>query len=125
MKDEDEEPLDAAAAAEGARRATEAVAGGLASELAALAAADSQVEARAAMGVTEYVAGGVAFAAVDGRGASFRLRPEIAAAAVRTDGTRRSDRGPEWVTFEPRTWDRYALDRATSWFELGRRLAAE
>ena len=125
MTDEDEEPLDAAAAAEGARRAAEAVEGGLASALAALAGADLEVEVRSTLGLTEYRLRGVTFASVEGRGASFRLRPEIAAAAVRTGATRRSDRGPEWVTFEPRAWDRYALDRATSWFELGRRLAAD
>ena len=44
---------------------------------------------------------------------------------MRTGGIRRSERGAQWVTFEPEQWDRYALDRATAWFELGRRLAAE
>jgi hypothetical protein len=124
--DEDEEPLDPGAAAEGARRASEVVAGGLASELATLAATDPDVEVRAAPGVTEYAVGDVVFATVDGRGVSgsFRLRPEIAMAALRTGGVRRSERGPSWVTFEPRVWDRYALDRATAWFELGRKLAA-
>ena len=133
MTDDDEEPLDAEAAAEGARLAAEAVEGGLASALATLAAADPEVEVRSTLGVTEYAVGGAVggsvggsvFAAVDGRAGSFRLRPEIAAAALRTGGVRRSERGPDWVTFEPTQWDRYALDRATSWFELGRRLTGE
>ena len=125
--DEDEEPLDADAAAEGARRAGEVVAGGLASELAALAAHDPEVRVRTALGVIEYAVRDVVFATVDGHGVSgsFRLRPEIAMAALRTGGVRRSERGPSWVTFEPAVWDRYALDRATAWFELGRKLAAQ
>ena len=122
---DDDEPLDAASAAEGARLAAEAVEGGLAPALAALAAADPGVEARATLGVTEYAARGVVFAAVDGRAGSFRLRPEIAAAALRTGSVRRSERGSQWVTLEPSQWDRYALDRATAWFDLGRKLAAE
>jgi hypothetical protein len=122
---DDDEPLDPRSAAEGARLAGEALEGGLASALAALAAADPEVEVRATLGVSEYAVGGVVFAAVDGRAGSFRLRPEIVAAALRTGGVRRSERGSQWVSLEPNQWDRYALDRATAWFELGRKLAAE
>jgi hypothetical protein len=125
MRDEDEEPLDAASAAEGVRRASEAVEGGLASQLAALAAVDPEVEVRSTLGVTEYAVRGVPFATVERLGGSFRLPPEVAAAALRTGGVGRSERGREWVTFEPSTWDRYALDRASAWFALARRVSAE
>lgn len=124
MHEDDDEPLDASAAAEAERRATEAVDGTLAQVLSELAAADPSIEVRANGTVVEYVVGGMAFARAEGSTASFRLRPEIAAAAARTDGTRPSPLGPGWVAFTPRRFDRYALDRATAWFELALRLAS-
>ena len=72
-----------------------------------------------------YVVAGRSFATSTGPRASFRLRPEIVAAAIRTPDAGPSERGPEWVTFSPATIDQYALDRAQSWFELAHRLAAE
>lgn len=123
QEEDDDEPLDPTAAANAERRARQAVSGTLAQVLADLAAADPSIEARASGTVIEYIAGGVAFARAEGPTASFRLRPEIAAAAARTDGTRASPLGPGWVAFTPRRFDRYALDRAIAWFELALRLA--
>lgn len=123
--DDDDEPVDASAAAEAERIAAEAVAGTLTGALADLAAADDAIEVRPSGAVTEYMVGGLAFARADGPVASFRLRPEIVAAAIRTDGTAASMLGRDWVAFSPRRWDRYALDRAIAWFLLARRLAGE
>ena len=63
------------------------------------------------------------FAALTANGgqASFRLDRELAAAAVRTPDTNRSERGPEWVDFVPREVDDHAIDRATAWFRAAAR----
>jgi hypothetical protein len=70
-----------------------------------------------------YEIAGRPFATLTGARAEFRLRPEIAAAAARTPDARLSERGNEWVAFEPRDVDQHAIDRAQAWFELGHRLA--
>ena len=75
-------------------------------------------------GTVEYRMRGRPFAAASDASAEFRLRPEVAKAAVRTPDVRLSDRGPEWVAFTPTSLDRYALDRLTSWFEFAWRHAA-
>lgn len=124
MHEDDDEPLDSTAAADAERRATEAVEGTLAQVMAELAADDPSIEVRSNGAAVEYLVDGVAFARAEGPTASFRLQPEIAAAAARTDGTRPSPLGPGWVAFTPRRFDRFALDRATAWFELALRLAA-
>ena len=85
----------------------------------------SDVERRTDGSSVDYVVGAVSFARLTGTTAHFRLRPEIAAAAVRTPAVEVSPLGPEWVAFHPASLDQYALDRAQSWFELGHRLAAE
>jgi hypothetical protein len=73
----------------------------------------------------EYALGRVTFAEVAGDVCAFRLKPDIAAATMKTPGTRPSRRGPEWVEFHPGPEpDQYALDRLTSWFEMAFRLAA-
>ena len=122
---DDDGPVDPAAAAEAARIAAEAVEGTLTGALAELAAADTSIRVSPSGAATEYALQGVPFARAQGPTASFRLRPEIAAAAIRTDGTAASALGPEWVAFRPLRWDRYALDRAIAWFLLARRLAGE
>ncbi len=95
-------------------------------ELMDLAAAELRdVDRHATADGVDYALGDVLFAQVHGGRAAFRLRPEIAAAATRTDDAGPSHLGSEWVEFEPRTWDRYGLDRARAWFELGHRLAGE
>ena len=70
-----------------------------------------------------YRVGGALFAVVEGGRASFRLKPDIAAAALRTPGARPSDRGQGWVDLEPETLDSFALDRAAAWFESAARHA--
>jgi hypothetical protein len=90
-----------------------------------LAADFPDVQRRSGPAGVEFVTGEMAFAAVAGDGAQFRLRPEIVAAAVRTSDAAVSSRGRAWVSFRPRRLDQYALDRAQAWFELGHRLAAE
>jgi hypothetical protein len=45
-------------------------------------------------------------------------------AALRTPGTRPSERGPEWIVFEaPDEPERYDVDRLHAWFEMAARLA--
>jgi hypothetical protein len=87
---------------------------------------DPQQLERHALGATvEYLRTGRPFAAASDTLAEFRLRPDIASAAVRTPDVRPSERGPEWVTFTPTHLDRYALDRLTAWFEFAWRHAAD
>jgi len=82
------------------------------------------VTAATSANATVWEASGEPFAALDGRAAEFRLRPDMVRAALRTPGTRASDRGPDWVVFEtPTEPDRYDVDRLRSWFEMAARLA--
>jgi hypothetical protein len=71
----------------------------------------------------EYRRSSVLFATLKDGWLEFRLRPEIAAAALRTPDTAASPRGQEWVALAPAALDSFALDRATAWFELAWRLA--
>ena len=80
-----------------------------------LAGEFDDIEGRATPSGADYSAGA----------ASFRLRPEIVAAAARTPGATVSPLGAEWVAFRPTALDQYSLDRLQSWFELAHRLAAE
>jgi hypothetical protein len=63
----------------------------------------------------EWSIGGIAFAAVSGGRAEFRLDAPVAAAALRTPDTAASPRGRDWVLFAPAELDRHAIDRATAW----------
>ncbi len=119
---EPESPDEKAAAAE---IATAPVAGSLADVLRDLAAHDATVSPVSVGQAIEFRAGTVSFARLDGERASFRLRREIVSAAIRTAGSSSSPLGPDWVMFRPERWDRYALDRVISWWELARRLADE
>lgn len=97
--------------------------GGLADLLGGVAAAHPQVTSRETGGTTVWQAGGRPFAALAGASMEFRLKPDMARAALRTPNTRASERGPEWVAFEPPPeLDRYDLDRLRSWFEMAARL---
>jgi hypothetical protein len=80
---------------------------------------------RSAGKAIEYDRGGVGFAASEAGRLSFRLRPEIVAAALRTPGTESSARGGEWVVLVSEAGDEFTLDRATAWFETAWRLAGE
>lgn len=55
----------------------------------------------------------------------LRLDARIARAAAGTPDAALSPRGPEWVRFAPTALDRFALDRALSWFDLALKRAAE
>jgi hypothetical protein len=73
----------------------------------------------------EFVRGGIVFAVREGSGHSFRLRPEIVDAALRTPDTSASARGAEWVALATTAADAFTLDRAKAWFETAWRLAGE
>ena len=90
-----------------------------------LAGEFADVQRRAGPDGVDYLVGAQPFARVSGATGHFRLRPEIVKAAVRTPGAAQSRIGGEWVAFDPRDFDQYAIDRAQSWFELAHRLAAE
>jgi hypothetical protein len=75
--------------------------------------------------LVEYVRGSTVFAARQGPIVSFRLRAEVAEAALRTSDTVRSSRGTGWVSIQPRVVDGFVLDRALAWFESAWRLADE
>lgn len=74
-------------------------------------------------GAVEYRAGSRVVAVAEPAALSFRLGPQVARAAAATSDASPSARGPEWVRFAPRVLDQFALDRATSWFDLAVRLA--
>lgn len=81
------------------------------------------IERLAEADAVSYRAGGVTFAVLEGPRASFRLKGDIAQAALRTPGVRPSGRGPGWVELEPERIDLFALDRAVAWFESAARYA--
>jgi hypothetical protein len=97
----------------------------LAARIEATAAAIAGVERNVVAHGTRYLLDGVEFAAVTAGAASFRLRPDLAAAALLTPGVRPGDRGPGWVDLVPAQLDQFALDRAASWFGAAARYAAE
>jgi hypothetical protein len=96
---------------------TEAGGTGLLEVLDEAAARLEAVERRPATGgdAVEWSIGGRVFAAATSDRATFRLAPEVAAAALRTPDTMASDRGRDWVAFAPAEVDQYAIDRATAW----------
>jgi len=78
---------------------------------------------RESAGHREFVVGSRVVATLDGPVAEFRLDPAVAAAALRTPGTRRSATAAERIAFEPEVLDRYAADRAAAWLESAVRQA--
>ncbi len=97
----------------------------LASRIEQAAASVDGVERVADASGIRYLLGETEFAVVASGRAAFRLRPDVADAALRTPGVRTVDRGPGWVELAPGTLDRFAIDRATSWFAAAARFAAE
>lgn len=88
------------------------------------AATHPGVHRRETDGVITYETGGRPFAAASGHIVEFLLKPDIARAALRTPATKPSERGPDWVVFEPPDEpDRYDLDRLRSWFDMAARTA--
>ena len=87
-------------------------------------AADGAGVARRSSGEgVEYLVGDRLVAVLEGAGVEFRLRPDVVAAALRTPDAHASPRGPDWVVFRPRTFDRFARDRLTAWFAFAVREA--
>ncbi len=72
----------------------------------------------------EYAKDGVAFAHRTGEETiDLRLGSEIGEAALRTPDTHPSSRGPDWISFAPKTWDDLAIDRLHAWFRVAWKLA--
>ena len=90
-----------------------------------LAAELGEIERHEVGIAVEYARRGAVFAVREGLRLSFRLRPEIAEAALRTPDTARSHRGNDWIALQPGVVDGFALDRALAWFESAWRLAGE
>lgn len=65
----------------------------------------------------------IEFAVQAGSTVEFRIGAAIAAAALRTPDTSRSDRGSDWVAFAPSELDGHALDRLGAWFGAAHRRA--
>ncbi|HET7027259.1 MAG TPA: hypothetical protein VFI28_06180 [Candidatus Limnocylindrales bacterium] len=91
--------------------------------LGALAEMLGDVERRTTPEGTICARAGREFAVVGTRGVAVALDGAIAAAARRTPDVAPSTRGADWISFRPRELDRYALDRATAWFEAAWRRA--
>jgi len=97
------------------------------SELAALLEAHAAIlegaEAVVVEGGLEVRLDGERFATVSGGVVELRLRPEVAAAALRTPDVAPSFGGSDWVRFEPPVLDGFARDRAAAWLESAWRFA--
>jgi hypothetical protein len=59
--------------------------------------------------------------AADGRSVDFRLDPNMADGATRTQDATTSERGPGWVTFTPLDLDGHAIDQVIDWFAAAAR----
>ena len=90
-------------------------AGGIGALIDATAADLEAVDRQAVGGGVEWSTRGIVFAAVSGDRAEFRLARAVVAAALRTPDATASDRGPDWVAFEPQELDGHAVDRAAAW----------
>jgi len=64
------------------------------------------------------------FAGLAGATASFRIGPEIGAAALRTPDVAGSPLGTDWIAFSPPALDGHARDRLVAWFAAAHRRAA-
>ncbi len=114
--------------------ADEAMEGAAAAEEAADETLDERVEAvvEELDGVTRhrdgesvaYAIGGRVFAALMQDRLEVALDPAIAVAALRTPDTVASLRGSGWIAFTPDRIDRFALDRAEAWVRLAYRRGA-
>ena len=82
------------------------------------------LERRADEDGMRYSMDGVLFAVVENGRASFRLRPDVADAALKTPDVH-AGRQPGWVELRAAQPDQFTLDRATSWFTSAARYAAE
>jgi hypothetical protein len=78
-----------------------------------------------ATGAGKVMAGGTLVAVLRPVAVELRLRPAVAAAALRTPDVEASPRGGGWVRFAPPEVDDFARDRAIAWLESAVRLASE
>lgn len=76
-------------------------------------------------GAVTWSRGGREFAVLGPSGIELRLDRPVAAAATRTPDTAPSQRGGEWIRFNPRELDGHALDRLRAWLALAYRRAGE
>jgi hypothetical protein len=90
---------------------------------AALAGEGTAAERDSAGGTVTWSRAGVPFAVLGDVGVELHLDATIAAAAARTPDAAPSDRGREWVRFNPHALDPHAVDRLEAWFRLAVRRA--
>ena len=83
------------------------------------------VQRRTTGSSVEFARGSFVFAVQTGSKVEFRLRPEIAAAGLRTTGSASSPRGADWISLDTKTRDQFTVDRTVAWFEMGWRIAGE
>ena len=76
-------------------------------------------------GAETWSVAGRPFAIVAGQAIELRMDPAVAHAATRTPDTTTSDRGPEWIRFEPAALDDHAADRLAAWFAHAARRARD
>jgi hypothetical protein len=76
-------------------------------------------------GVTAFARVGVVFARVEGGRLEVRLPTDIADAALRTPDTTLDPDDRGWVRFTPADAERHVTDRATAWFHIAWRHAAD
>jgi hypothetical protein len=65
------------------------------------------------------------FAVLTDEAIELRMDPAVAHAATRTPDTTVSERGPEWIRFEPAELDEHATDRLEAWFAHAYRRARD
>jgi hypothetical protein len=120
---DEDEPLDAAEADEGAAAAEEEADETLDERVeAVIEDLDGVTRQRDGESVA-YAAGGRVFAVLMGDLLEVALDPAVATAALRTPDTLPSSRGKGWIAFTPGAIDRFALDRADAWVRLAHRRA--
>jgi hypothetical protein len=104
---------------------TDGAAGGLGALIEMAIADFSGVDRHDRGADVEWSAEGIVFASLNGDRAEFRLARPVVEAALRTPGTERSARGPDWVAFAPVELDRQAIDRAEAWLASAWRRARD
>ena len=121
---DEDAPLDAAEAEEGAAAAEEEADETLDERVeAVIAELDGVTRQRDGESVA-YATGGRVFTVLMQDLLEVALDPAVAAAALRTPDTLASSRGKGWIAFTPDGIDRFALDRADAWVRLAHRRAS-
>lgn len=84
-----------------------------------------ETRSMSADGIVTWSRGGREFAVLGPSGIELHLDRAVAAAATRTPDTAPSQRGSDWIRFNPHELDSHALDRLRAWLELAHRRAAD